>query len=311
MTATNGHTSVRGIYLSQKCKFIRGKSLRVCLCAAFALATAGLMRAQELPLHPLEQAGDSITGALEGWFQNPDGTYSILLGYFNRNMKEVVDIPVGPDNHIDPGGPDRGQPTHFLPRRQWGLFTITVPKDFGDRKLTWTIVANGKSMVIPASLNPLWEVSPYKEDSMGNTPPFISFKPDGLSHQGPIPLVESLTTTVGAPLTLDVWGGDDAKTLPGTRRPPPKTPALTVSWSKYRGPGEVTFGNAKPKIETGVCKPGTTSKVCGKASTTATFSAPGKYELYVVLNDWSGEGGRGFQCCWTNGHVSVTVNPDK
>ena len=88
-------------------------------------------------------SGQSVTGAFEGWFQNPDGSFSLLLGYYNRNLKQELDIPVGPDNRIDPGGPDQGQPTHFLPGRQWGVFTVTVPKDFGIKKLTWTLTANG------------------------------------------------------------------------------------------------------------------------------------------------------------------------
>ena len=40
---------------------------------------------------------------------------------------------------------------------------------------------------------------------------------------------------------------------------------------------------------------------------TATFSAPGEYLLRVQANDESGEGGGGFQCCWTNTYVKVTV----
>ncbi len=75
--------------------------------------------------------------------------YTLLVGYFNRNLKETLDIPVGPNNRIEPGGPDQGQPTHFLPRRQWGVFTIKVPKDFGDKRLTWTIVANGQTTIDP------------------------------------------------------------------------------------------------------------------------------------------------------------------
>jgi len=41
--------------------------------------------------------------------------------------------------------------------------------------------------------------------------------------------------------------------------------------------------------------------------TTATFTAPGDYILRAQANDVSGEGGGGFQCCWTNAHVKVTV----
>src|SRR5947199_7941654 len=127
-----------------------------------------------LPLEPGARSGQSVTPAFEGWYPNPDGSFDLLLGYYNRNQTEVLDIPVGPNNRIEPGGPDQGQPTHFLARRQWGLFTIKVPQDFGDKKLTWTLLVNGKTTVIPLSLNPLWEVEPFKEAS-GNTPPFIGF----------------------------------------------------------------------------------------------------------------------------------------
>jgi len=42
-------------------------------------------------------------------------------------------------------------------------------------------------------------------------------------------------------------------------------------------------------------------------TTTATFSAAGAYVVRVQANDESGEGGGGFQCCWTNAHVAVTI----
>src|SRR5262249_1492586 len=120
---------------------------------AWAFALLGQAPAQ-LPLEPPKDSGASVTGALEGWYKNSDGSFSILVGYFNRNLKQVLDIPVGPNNHIDPGGPDQGQPTHFLPRRQWGVFTVVVPKDFGSKRLTWTITANGQTTTIPLHLDP-------------------------------------------------------------------------------------------------------------------------------------------------------------
>ena len=134
----------------------------------------GLASAQTLPFEPRHDVGQSITGAFEGWFKNSDGSFSLLLGYYNRNQKQEIDIPIGPDNRIEPGGPDRGQPTHFLTGRQWGLFVVRVPADFGDNKITWTLIANGMSTVIPASLKPDYEVSPLIEAAVGNTPPFLN-----------------------------------------------------------------------------------------------------------------------------------------
>src|ERR1700730_18415937 len=107
------------------------RSILIPLGVAAALGSAAFVRAQDFPLEPLHQTRQSVTGAYWGWFRNQDGSFSFLLGYFNRNLKEDLVIPVGTNNRIDPGGPDQGQPTHFLSGRQWGVFTVTVPKDFG------------------------------------------------------------------------------------------------------------------------------------------------------------------------------------
>ena len=73
---------------------------------------------------------------------------------------------------------------------------------------------------------------------------------------------------------------------------------MTASWSKFRGPGPVTFDNPKPEVD----------KTDGK-TTTASFITPGEYILRAQVNDSSGDGGGGNQCCWTNVHVKVTVSP--
>src|ERR1700722_18349343 len=146
-------------------------------------ASALVLRAQSLPLEPVHESGSSITGAFEGWFKNADGTFSLLLGYFNRNTRQELDIPIGPENRIEPGGPDRGQPSHFFSGRQYGMFSIKVPADFGAGKLTWTIVANGKPTTTPASLRQDYEISPFREEAVGNTPPVLSFEEKGPAVQ--------------------------------------------------------------------------------------------------------------------------------
>ena len=271
---------------------------------ALALACCAFAAAQNLPFEPQHSSGQSITGAFEGWFANPDGSFSLLVGYYNRNLKQALDIPAGANNRIDPGGPDHGQPTHFLPGRQWGVFTVTVPKDFGDKKLSWTITANGKTTTIPISLNALWEVSPFIE-ATGNTPPFIGFEETGPFVQGPRGQTTALATALPNPLTLTVWVADDAKVPLAAFRP--RTSPVTVGWSKFRGPGEVTFAAEAPKVEKADFKAPSPAVFTGKATTTATFSEPGEYILRIVANDWSGEGGRGFQCCWSNAQVKVSV----
>src|SRR5271163_2562804 len=118
------------------------------LAAGVVLSSALSFAQQQLRVEPAHDSGQSITPAYEGYFENPDGSLSIMFGYFNRNLKQNLDVPAGPDNRIEPGGPDRGQPTYFLGARQWGVFTVTVPKGFND-KLTWTLTANGKTSEVP------------------------------------------------------------------------------------------------------------------------------------------------------------------
>jgi hypothetical protein len=272
----------------------------------FALLAAGavLCAQQQVYIEPPHDSGQGITPAYEGWFPNPDGSFSLLFGYFNRNQKQELDIPIGPDNRIEPGGPDRGQPTHFLTRRRWGMFTITVPKDFGKQKLTWTLIANGKTATVPVGLDPLWELNPFK-DASDNTPPYIGFEQSGPFVQGPRGQTLALSATMPNPVPLNLWVADDASVIPGATRP--RTPAVTLTWSKFRGPGDVTFANDRPAIETAEVKGVEKAAFSGKASTTAAFSEPGEYVLNVVANDWTGDGGRGFQCCWSNAQVKVSV----
>ena len=254
--------------------------------------------AGQLPGEPVKSSGQSVTGAFEGWYENPDGSFTLLVGYFNRNTVQTFDIPVGPNNRIEPGMPDQGQPTHFLPRRQWGVFTIKVPKDFGKNKLTWIIVANGQTTTIPLHLDPLWIVAPFKDVGINNTPPTVKFSPDGAALQGPPSgFSATLTTPVSKPLPLSVWASDDGVRAPEAARRPARP--VTVSWSKFRGPGDVTFDNPAPMVD----------EKTGTAAAAATFSAPGEYTLRLQANDATGDGGGGFQCCWTTAYVKVTVTP--
>jgi hypothetical protein len=270
--------------------------MRALFCLCFG---AAVLSAQALPVEPFHDRGQGVTPAYEGWFQNADGTYSLSFGYFSRNQVQELDVLPGADNRLEPGGPDRGQPTHFIPGRQWGIFVVTVPKDFGKNKLTWTLTVNGQTATIPAGLDPLWEISPYKE-ATGNTPPVLRFE-SGASNQGPRPITVNMNATQSSPLVLPVSIADDAKLPSANARPRPIPVAIT--WSKYRGPGNVTFAAVKPPIE----KITGDAAFNGKASTTATFSEPGEYLLRVVGNDLSGSGGGGYQCCWTNAFVKVAV----
>ena len=276
------------------------------LAAAVAASGALVATAQQKPapltLGPARERGASVTPAFEGWYQNDDGSFSLLIGYYNRNSKQPLDIPAGPDNRIEPGDPDQGQPTHFETGRQWGVFVLKVPKDFGKKTITWTIVSNGEVQSIPFTLNPGYPITPYKELGMGNQPPVLSFAEGGPKVTGPpMKVAATLTGKVGQPVPLQVWaedpkpeGKNEESAGPGRGR---MSGIATVSLHKYRGPGAVTFDNARIPV----------SKQGEMVAANATFDAAGEYLLRVQANDESGEGGGGFQCCWTNTYVKVTV----
>ena len=270
------------------------------LATVLAVSAGAQAPKTTLPLDPLRERGASITPAFEGWYSNPDGSFSLLLGYYNRNSKEPLDIPVGPNNRIEPGVPDQGQPTYFEIGRQWGVFVVKVPKDFGTKAVTWTIVANGETQSIPFTLNKGYPISPFKELGMGNQPPVLAFSQRGAKVTGPPTAVAAtLTGTVNQPVTINVWVEDPKSPTegPGASTGRGSGSVATVSLHKFRGPGKVTFDKVRlPVLTQGAM-----------ISAAATFSAAGDYLLRVQANDESGEGGAGFQCCWTNTYVKVTV----
>ena len=277
------------------------------------LAAGVIVSAGQLPIEPAKQFGAGITPAYEGWFDNADGTHNFLAGYLNRNRALDVDVPIGPNNRIEPGGPDLGQPTHFLPGRQTGILVLTVPKAFTlQQRLTWTITVNGQTNSIPFKLNPDYNVSPLRDSAVANTPPTIRFVESGPTVQGPsatLAKAVTRTTSVSGPLELTIWADDDAKYTNNTSAPMRGSrPPVTLNWTKYRGPGTVTFDKPRPALDN--LKGGAANEPYqGKGTTKAKFSEPGEYVLQVTANDYSGDGGGGFQCCWTNSLVKVTVTP--
>jgi hypothetical protein len=81
------------------------KSRIAILGTAMMVAGGTAAWSQPLPLAPNLEAGLAVVGVFEGWFTNPDGSYSLLYGYFNRNQKENLDIPIGPTIILNLGDP--------------------------------------------------------------------------------------------------------------------------------------------------------------------------------------------------------------
>jgi hypothetical protein len=291
------------------------------LLTPLALLAAGVLASAQtfvpMPQNPRRDFGGSVTPAFEGWYDNADGTHSFLIGYYSRNTEAAVDVPIGPNNHFEPGDPDRGQPTHFMPSRRYGVFVVTQPKEFTkDQKVTWVLGINGQTFNVPFHMHPDYNVSPFKSSEEGlhgyDMPPVLRFdEPGTKKFAGPAATVATAIArraTVNTPMPLDIWADDDAL-LPSTTPPNPERPRppVTLEISKYRGPGEVTIAEPKPKLT--ALKGGKPEEpYSGKASTTVKFDKPGDYMLHVNANDFSGNGGGGSVCCWTTAIIKVAVS---
>ena len=212
--------------------------------------------------------GQNVAPLYEGWIRNPDGTIDMWFGYLNKNYEEVLHVPIGPDNNIRPGGPDRGQPTVFIPRRRRGgpvtrrenyVFRVTVPADFGEEdELVWTVTAHGKTDQAVGTLLDLYALEAPPE---GNTPPAVTLTAD------------RTTVTSGDSVSLTLSVSDDGLPENGRER-------ANVRWQRYRGPGAVRFDPRRSSFPEGT---GPVSNI--ELGSSVTFSEPGTYLLRAAVND--------------------------
>ncbi len=281
--------------------------LAVQLLLVVCAAAGTSLRAQErqrLPLAPVLPKGDEVAPFFEGWYRNDDGTFTLSFGFFNLNSEQVLDIPIGPDNFVEPAEFDGMQPTHFpvRPRRDRGVFHVTVPASYadGEQAVVWTITANGWTNATPARAGNHALQLDYGPRAMGSVPPVVRFSPDGPRGQHIRGVWgEPITASVGEPLGLTLWTEEVS-----VRAPDDMVNAevdVGVSWFKFQGPaGAVSFDPRRVVVEGGT----------GEATASAVFSEPGEYVLRARIDNWNAnDSSGGDQCCWTNAYVRVSVTP--
>lgn len=251
-------------------------------------------------------SGQTVAPAFEGWEQNPDGSFNMVFGYFNRNLEEHVHVPIGPNNNIEPGGPDQGQPTYFFPRRNRFHFSIRVPADFGDKELVWTLTTQGQTERAYGTLIPEYIID--KQLPMLDVGNF-GRDPEGLELANEPPRVElegaaERRVAVGEPLALAASATDDGipeprpapQGRPGSPRSRSNALGLRVAWFVYRGDGaHVSFDPPQFKIypdyrlfSNSPWSPGWETPALpsdGRWPVHATFSSPGEYVLRVLATD--------------------------
>lgn len=241
----------------------------------------------KLPLLSHRGSGVGVSPVYEGWYRNPDGTYTLSFGYINRNREEAVEIPVGSENFVEGATGLSAPPTHFEPFRSYGVFTTQVPADFGEQEVVWTIDFRGERYSIPGRIQDGYEIDALRAPTSGDVPPLLSFSDASAGIRGPHGTrAPRLTGRVGEPVDLQVWVQDEKR-------------EVTVRWYKYSGPGEVRFAEQSH----------TAPQEGARVSNQATFTAPGEYVLYVRANNGPLVSTGQEQCCWSNGYVEVEVRP--
>ena len=253
--------------------------------------------------------GQNVVPVFEGWEKNPDGSFSMVFGYMNRNYEEELDIPVGAENKFEPRIPDEGQPTHFYTRRQQFMFKVKVPKDWGNKDLVWTLTARGKTEKAYGSLWPVWEIDyhVYQQNRAG---------PGELGEADIAPtiaLVGAPNRTIGAgkPLALTVNVSDDGLPTPRATRSGSATGGAAAVGAGRGAAAQTTVAPARenptsqgivrldPGMGLGVIwvvhrrstpapvkfEPPKVKVVSGQASTNVTFDRPGAYTLRAYADD--------------------------
>ena len=251
--------------------------------------------------------GQNIAPVYEGFWRNADGTFDLMFGYYNRNWEEEIDLPVGPGNTLDPGGPDQGQPTHFFPRRNQFVFKVRVPANFGNKEIVWTLTTNGKTDKAYGTLRPQYAVDEtvmmanfgaggqtgFSPDLTGNTPPVLKVEGE-----------KKRTAKVGEQVTLSAVATDDGKPKPRSMPAflvgqshflPNAATGLRLSWFTYRGAGKIEYDPPQTKVWQDHRDGGNSPWSAGWSTpppppentwtVKATFSEPGTYVLRALASD--------------------------
>ena len=276
--------------------------------AAMAAACVAALAVALVPLRAqVAKADNNITPAYEGWLPNADGSFELVFGYFNREWDEAPTIPLGPGNTIEPGGPDRGQPTYFFPRRNRFVFTVHVPRDFGTKEIVWTLTSKGRTEKAYGTLKNDYVLDDTVIMSNIGAGGALSTTPDMVGNKAPVLTFEGAknrTAKVGDAVALAAVATDDGKPnkrnmpsiLGGSYILPQSANGLRLSFFVYRGAGHaVTFDPPQTKVWEDTRDGGGSPWSAGwvvppipdgnRWQAQATFAEPGTYVIRALAHD--------------------------
>ena len=172
---------------------------------------------RDFPLATRGAKGESVAPFFNGWIKNEDGSVSMIFGFANQNREAVVDVPLGPNNFIEPAKYDGVQPTHFpvytrggfVGIQERGAFAITVPAEEADTEVVWTLTSGGQTWSVPGrATSTAYEMS-NGERALGSLKPAIRFNMNGTESTTTEGIYATrVNTSVGNPITLTAYVQD-------------------------------------------------------------------------------------------------------
>jgi hypothetical protein len=245
-------------------------------------------------------SGQSVQPIFEGWSLLPDGSFKMHFGYLNRNYVERPSVPVGVNNNIEPGGPDRGQPTYFYPRTHRNLFTVHVPKEWDrKREIIWTVTVNGKTERAFGWLQKDWEIDPVGGASGGG-----NTNPERLKNKPPTLTIEALSAIALASQTsITAVVVDDGLPKPQPRRKPAvgqETPPT------LQGGGDAPINVPQVAAAVAAQRPPGATPAGGTAAAAGTTAAAG-----AAATDGGQQAPQGLRVSWIvwRGPADATFEP--
>ncbi len=253
------------------------------LAAAMLAATGASLEAQlppnlrDYPLATFHKSGDLVAPFFDGFYDNGDGTVTFSFGFMNRNTEEIVDIPLGPNNFIEPAQFNGMQPSHFpvydrgglIGKRERGSFAVTVPANMAGTEVVWTLTHAGRTYAVPDRTGTIAYDMSTGPAAFGSLSPAVRFAADSpISTNREGVVAERVTARVGMPVTLSALVQDRGERAPYAADLEGKMVfPVNATWILHQGPAAVVFSIETEKIE---------SEGWGVATTQATFSEPGE-----------------------------------
>ncbi|MEQ1857774.1 MAG: hypothetical protein ABL963_15070, partial [Longimicrobiales bacterium] len=267
----------------------------VALAAALVAATGASVEAQlpphlrDYPLTSFHKSGDLVAPYFDGFYDNGDGTVTFSFGFLNRNTEELVDIPLGENNRIEPAQFDGMQPTHFpvydrgglVGKRERGAFAVTVPANMAGTEVVWTLTHAGRTYSVPGRTGSIAYDMSTGPAAFGSLPPAIRFHsegPESTNREGVT--AARVSAKVGTPVTLSAMVQDRGDRAPYSAELEGKTVfPVNATWILHQGPAgaRVQFSAETSKVE---------SEGWGTAMTQATFTVPGDYVIRLRADNF-------------------------